>query len=233
MRIKHIVGASLLASCVGGSARAAGPGVPGILDRPTPPACCADGICYPNPATWGAYPTRWRRWPGEVLTPADLAAPTRPGLLPTLEPPGPEDEDRRAPPPTPVPAEEPEANGEIRRPAVTPPTTLPATPPVETPGTTPVTPPSGLDTTPGSPFEDDEPNEMENGLPFHSRLGPPGDDPPPAPPFRAPAVAEITRPLKAEPPKAATSPAPIPRAAAPSPSSESDDPPPAFPLTLG
>jgi hypothetical protein len=175
-----------------------------------------------------------------VLSPADVAAPTRPGLLPTLETPGPEDEDRRAPPPTPAPADE-ESNGEIRRPPMTPPTTppttLPSTRPAETPGTPPLTPPqtppSGLDTTPGTPFEDDAPSETENGLPFHSRLGTPGDDPPPAPPFRAPAVAEIPRPLKAEPPNAATSPAPIPRAAAPSPSSDADDPPPAFPLTLG
>ena len=46
---------------------------PPPLDRPSPPACCADGLCYPNRATWGLYETRWRRWPTEQLepTPAD------------------------------------------------------------------------------------------------------------------------------------------------------------------
>ena len=233
MKFSRVFAVSLLATCVSGSAGAAGPGVPGILDRPTPPACCADGICYPNPTTWGAYPTRWRRWPGEVLAPADAARPSRPvGELPTLEPPVPEDEDRRAPPPTPAPeAAEPETNGEIRRPATT--TTPPLTPPLETPGTTPLTPPGSLDTTPGTPFEDDQPTDIEDGLPFHSRLGPKGDDPPPAPPFRAPKVAEALRQQKAEPARVAPAPTPARRAVVPAPSGDSDDPPPAFPLTLG
>jgi hypothetical protein len=236
MKFSRVIGASLLASCVSGSAGAAGPGVPGILDRPTPPACCADGICYPNPTTWGAYPTRWRRWPSEALapTPADAAAPSGRDL-PALEPPGPEDEDRQAPRPTPTPeAAETETDGEIRRPPTTPPatpSTPPLTPPVETPGTPPLTPP--LDTTPGTPFEDDQPGDTENGLPFHSQLGPQSDDPPPSPPFRAPKVAEAASQRMAAPSKIVPTPAPAPRAVAPAPSSDSDDPPPAFPLTLG
>jgi hypothetical protein len=246
MKFTRVLGASLLATWVSGSAGAAGPGVPGILDRPTPPACCADGICYPNPTTWGAYPTRWRRWPGEVLapTPADAAAP-RPGDLPPLEPLGPNDEDRRAPPPTVAPeAENGEVNGEIRRTPATSPAT-PLTPPVEAPGTSPLAPPGGLDTTPGSPFEDDAPSETETGLPF-GQFDPTGaHDPPPAPPFRAPVVAEAPRQRRAEPTKPApsitasprnvapSSPAPARRAVVPSSPDGGDDPPPAFPLTLG
>lgn len=235
MKIRHVVGASLLASCVSGSAGAAGPGVPGILDRPTPPACCADGICYPKPATWGTYQTRWRRWPGEVLAPTPADAAARPnGELPALEPPGPEDEDRRAPPPTLAPeAEEQEANGEIRRPPATPPSTPSLTPPMETPGTSPLAPPGGLETTPGTPFEDDPTTDTEDGLPFHSQLRPPSDDPPPAPPFRALKVAEAPRQQKAAPAKAMPSPVPARRADVPSSPGDSDDPPPAFPLTLG
>ncbi|HEX2474212.1 MAG TPA: hypothetical protein VHK01_05680, partial [Lacipirellulaceae bacterium] len=63
MNVKSVIGAGVLAASMTGGAAGAGPGIPGIIDRPTPPACCADGICYPNAATWGTYPTRWRRWP--------------------------------------------------------------------------------------------------------------------------------------------------------------------------
>ena len=57
-----------------GDAFAAGPPP---IDRPSPPACCADGMCYPNPTTWGFYGTRWRRWPTTQLepTPADAQPP--------------------------------------------------------------------------------------------------------------------------------------------------------------
>ena len=71
--------------------------------RPSPPPCCADGYAYPNPVTWGHYSTRWRRWPIEfaVPTPAGLATPQPLGPdVPPYERPIPDEEDRRAPPPS-------------------------------------------------------------------------------------------------------------------------------------
>jgi hypothetical protein len=241
MNVKTVIGASLLAASMTAGATAAGPGVPGFIDRPTPPACCADGICYPNAATWGAYPTRWRRWPAEALvpTPAD-GGPGRPSLeLRPYEPLRPEEEDRRAPPPIPTPEqEEPETEGAVTRPPTTAPSTTPPStyPPSTTPGTPPLTPPGNLELPTRSPFEDDEPTqpttEPGNLLPF-GQLDSQGDDPPPAPPFRAPAVANAPVLRKVELPKVSPSPSPARRAVAPSQPGNSDDPPPAFPLTLG
>lgn len=34
----------------------------------------SDGGCYPSPATYGYYPTHWRRWPGEPTAPAPKKA---------------------------------------------------------------------------------------------------------------------------------------------------------------
>ena len=241
MYFSRMLSASLLAAVVSGNATAAGPGVPGILDRPTPPACCADGICYPNAATSGAYPTRWRRWPGEALVPTPAeGGPGRPGLeLRPFEPLRPEEEDRRAPPPIPTPdAEQPESEGGATRPPTTSsPATPPSTyPPSTTPGTPPLTPPGDLESPTRTPFEDDVPTqpttEPGNLLPF-GQLESPGDDPPPAPPFRARAIAEAPVRKRVELPKVSPSPSPVRRAVAPSQPSHSDDPPPAFPLTLG
>ena len=83
---------------------------PPLIQRPTPPPCCADGQCFASPLTYGYYDTRWRRWPLERLAqaatarPGELAAPLREEVAPYVAPP-PEQEDRRAPPPS-VPAGE-------------------------------------------------------------------------------------------------------------------------------
>jgi hypothetical protein len=75
------------------------------IDCPTPPPCAADGTCYPNECTWGWYPCRWRKWPGEELEPTPAGAQPTPaelkgsGLNP-YETPTPEHEDTQAPPST-------------------------------------------------------------------------------------------------------------------------------------
>jgi hypothetical protein len=172
-------------------------GSPPPLDRPSPPPCCADGICYPNPMTWGHYATRWRRWPTdyleplppEAIPPAPLPADIRP-----YETPPPEEEDRRAPPPT-TPRGEREAEDQApvppgRAPAVTPPApTTPVAPPVQPPATLPFGEPQGegpaqpLDTAPPPttlPFGGEPPTT----LPFGEPMG--DSDPPPALPFESP-----------------------------------------------
>ena len=39
---------------------------PPVIERPSPPPCCADGQCFASPMTYGYYDTRWRRWPMEA-----------------------------------------------------------------------------------------------------------------------------------------------------------------------
>src|SRR5262245_42377404 len=70
------------------------------LDRPTPPPCCADGVCDAHAGTYGWFQTRWRPWAGESVNPG--AVPTAPaaGGLPPYVRPTPENEDLRAPPAT-------------------------------------------------------------------------------------------------------------------------------------
>jgi hypothetical protein len=75
------------------------------LDRPTPPPCAADGTCYPNENTWGWYPCRWRKWPGEELVPTPAGVQPTPADrmgtdLKPYETPTPEQEDAQAPPST-------------------------------------------------------------------------------------------------------------------------------------
>ena len=106
MTFKKATATSLLLIGFGTTSLAAPP----PLDRPTPPPCCADGRCYPNPLTFGWYETRWRRWPVECMEPIP-AGQQIPGTqpiegIPTFEPPTPEEEDRKAPPPTAPRAEE-------------------------------------------------------------------------------------------------------------------------------
>lgn len=124
MKLSKVIGAGAVAiGACGNWANAAHP----PLDRPTPPPCCADGVCHPNPETYGWYATRWRRWPTEVLEPAPEAPEPIKKLAPDVPPyvtPPAEEEDRRAPPPTKPAAEASEESG-------------------ETPPTTPLTPPSG------------------------------------------------------------------------------------------
>ena len=42
----------------------------------------SDGGCYPNPATYGYYPTQWRRWPGEPTEAAPKKTPTEAVAVP-------------------------------------------------------------------------------------------------------------------------------------------------------
>jgi len=208
---------------------------PPALDRPTPPACCADGICYPKPNTFGWYERRWRQWPTEALAPTPDRV-TPPGVAPDVPPfdlPPVEEEDRRAPPPTMPPEPEDEDDETV--------------PGAETPPEAPLAPPPGrgtFPTTPLLPFEDDAPGtepsipmgppplgepatEPPPGLPF----GPMGDlDPPPAPTFGAIGAAPATRQAPAI--HAGGRPEAVRPAAAPRRRVPTNDPPPSLPLSL-
>jgi hypothetical protein len=230
-QFKRTITASVLV--IGGSAAVAGPPP---LDRPSPPACCADGMCYPNPTTWGVYKTRWRPWPTEELEPTPAEARPPADMVPGAErferPPA-EEEDRAAPPPTPA-AER--AREEEEEDAATPQDG-------QTPGTTPLVPPGGLQVpmptreapTPPTlrmPWEDDpaaEPAPTVPESPGTIPLGPTGDlDPPPAPPFRAPSLVESPAIRAAERPHNR----PDPRPVVPAQRGPVFDPPPAFPIAL-
>src|SRR4051812_29373912 len=80
------------------------------IERPSPPPCCADGQCLANPFTFGVYATRWRPWPVAAYDPTQAGAAAVPARsmpeLPPYEAPPPEQEDRKAPPPTARPAAE-------------------------------------------------------------------------------------------------------------------------------
>ncbi len=107
--------------------------VRGLIDRPSPPPCAADGTCYPNTESWGYYQAQWRTWPGVAAEPAtSKLEPTPADLGPELTPhetPPPELEDKQAPPAStkrppqapPQPAEE-GAEGEATPPPTAPPT---------------------------------------------------------------------------------------------------------------
>jgi hypothetical protein len=233
--MRTIMWGVLAVLAIGGTAAIAGPPP---LDRPTPPACCADGMCYPNPTVWGVYKTRWRRWPTEELEPTPAERPPA-GLVPEAAPferPPAEEEDRAAPPRTPA-AER--AREEEEEDAATPPEG-------QTPGTVPLAPPGGLQTplptreapTPPTlrmPWEVDEdepttePGPAGPATPGSIPLGPTGDlDPPPAPPFRTPSLADLPATRAAETP--ADQPPPlrmVPAARGPV-----FDPPPAFPIAF-
>lgn len=212
MRITSTITQSLLAICTVGAVASAGPP---LLDRPSPPPCCADGLCYPNPTTFGWYATRWRRWPTETLEPIPAGAMPPAGLkdIEPYSPPGKEEEDRRAPAPTrkPEAAAEAEATSPAGAPAAETPSTTPLAPP-----TTPVAPPGGGVTEP--------PGKMpwENGAPT-------GDwDPPPAPPFGRPSIVEAPAIRAAGRPVSA----PAHRRAVRARPAASHDPPPPFPLAM-
>ncbi len=255
MRLSKTIAAGLLAGSgwVGLAVAAAPP-----LDRPSPPPCCADGLCYPNPQTWGWYETRWRRWPTAYLEPvapgARPPAPLGPDIRP-FEPPTAEEEDRRAPPPTAPRAEEPAAptaEGETPR--------APAdrtTPSAETPRTAPLLPPQGAPTPPPAtspfdtperglepripklPFEDEppstdpfgEPAGVPTPAPTTSPFGEPtGDwDPPPSPPIGAPSKSVALTDGAADGRPTGQSTRRASQAGRPA---SSSDPPPALPVTL-
>jgi hypothetical protein len=206
---------------------------PPPLDRPSPPACCADGLCYPNRTTWGVYGTRWRRWPTEQLqpTPADARPPVGPTQeIPGFERPPAEDEEQAAPPPTRA-AEEAREEEEDDARSQTPPTTLPFGPPQDG-GTQPAAP-SPLDNNqpapPGMrfPWETEE-STTPTTTPLDEGI-PTGDlDPPPAPPFGMPSLVEHAPLRVTERPPAQ----PAQRRAAPVRPAPSNDPPPAFPIAM-
>ena len=218
MKLVKTITAGLFTACiVGEAAIAAHP----PLDRPTPPPCCADGICYPNAPTWGWYGTRWRRWPMEELQPTPAATTPADKLGPDIQPyetPPAEEEDRRAPPPT-KPAAEEGAEGGAEAPG-----TAPLAPPPgggsESPSTAPLTP------APAAPSIVPPPTKM----PWENGDEPTGDwDPPPAPPTtttvtidRAPAARTPNRFEPAQPNRPAVWPRAVPN----------NDPPPTLPVAL-
>jgi len=168
---------------------AARPPVP--IDRPTPPPCAADGICYPNENEWGFYPGRWRRWPGYELvpTPAEPTPAERlgPDLAPYEVPPA-EREDERAPPASTkreaaAPAEE-SSGGAPASEGLDAPST-PSYPSPLTPSTEPTT---DLDPPPAPPFAANSAIRSPAAamrVPARPRVerSPPGTDPPPPMPW--------------------------------------------------
>ncbi len=220
------------------------------LDRPSPPPCCADGQCFANPLTYGVYPTHWRRWPLECMEQAQVPA-TAPGTLPPtlqkevqpFERPRPEEEERRAPPPTAPVGEQPSANlapgvtprgqGQGGATSAPPPSTAPgAQPPayppqqgLPAPQTTPLAPPAAPGAQPSQ-------GPMYKGISPDSPLNrpiPTGDlDPPPALPFGPQSVGPTMPVREARQPAGMSIPAP---SAMPAPK-QSNDPPPAPPASL-
>jgi hypothetical protein len=205
-----------LVKIIGAGAFVVSAGVPAIaahppLGRPTPPPCCADGVCYPNVGEWGWYRTNWRRWPTEELQPTPTTGAPKPGAeIPDLEryeTPTPEQEDQRAPPRTKT-REEPEegaptpratplprprgAGPEAPRTPYAPGPTTPTTPPsLLNPPTSPLTPGPRTPMTPG-PATPERPSPQSppslltpppTRMPWENGGQPTGDwDPPPAPP---------------------------------------------------
>jgi hypothetical protein len=230
--------------------------VPPVIDRPTPPPCCADGQVYSRSATFGVYETRWRRWPldraeripGQKITPApaELQRDVQPFERPPVE-----QEDRRAPLPTaptgeqpqpgaPVqPGEGPRTQGGPAGPQGAPPPTAPgaqpgaapAYPPPVPPQTAPLTPPS----TPSSPSGTGTPlfKNIPADSPLNRSGGPTSDiDPPPSLPFGAGSMApqepvrETHQPAFLPMPVATSQPV-VKQAIA-----SNDDPPPGPPVSL-
>jgi hypothetical protein len=215
-----------LVSC---AAAAFGAGPP-LLDRPSPPPYCADGVCQPNSPNFGWYQTRWRRWPTVPLEPTPAEIP--PGGLvpeaPAFERPPKAEEDRAAPPRTQAAEralEEEQEEG----------TTTPQT--GEQPRVLPFgQPPGGLQTP--LPRGDGRPETPRLEMPWDLEQEPTtpetdtapiptGDlDPPPAPPFATPALVngptghDGERPAQRQQPRRTAPVAPAP----------THDPPPAFPI---
>ena len=250
MKFIRTIGAGVLVACASNNpATAANP----PLDRPTPPPCCADGICYPKPDTWGVYGTRWRRWPGDELEPTPASrAPGK--AVPDLEPYEtlpPELEDRSAPPPTKPRAEAegegerpperpiaPGPGGEMEAPRGTPLTTPPESPltaPPESPLVPrPTTPFSPGPTSPFSPGTPTSPVPQGDRMPWENGGNEPtGDwDPPPAPPTATAAMpVNLERAPARRVPNRFT-PAQPTRPVAPPRQSPGNDPPPILPVAL-
>jgi hypothetical protein len=201
MKFAHLI--TLVA--VAGFAGSAAATIP--LDRPTPPPCCADGICHAHAKVFGVNKTRWRVWPGVSVAPMPTVKQpvirNIPGIT-DIELPKPEEEDRQAPPP-------------IR--TLTPPPTTVEGPAAPAPGTTPpsTTPPSTL---PFEPFGPESvngpltPQTMTPGGPLQSTpqtMSPTGQQPstPRTAPFGAAPGADTDRPPT--PPFRSASRAPAPQ----------------------
>jgi hypothetical protein len=230
---------------------------PPCIERPSPPPCCADGQCFASPLTYGYYDTRWRRWPLESLAqaatgkPGALSAPLQKEVAPFVVPP-PEQEDRKAPPPS-VPSGEqapagatgatPRTPGAPGGPATPqggqPPTGTGApggqprgatgypSPGLPTPPqTAPVMPPAGQGTPPATQplYKNVPPSSPLN------RTGPMGDsDPPPSLPF-GPALVAPGQPTRDVSQQPAATPRRSPRVKPVD--APSSDPPPAPPIAL-
>jgi hypothetical protein len=179
-----------LASCVlasMGVASAANAQIPGLIDRPSPPPCAADGTCYPNTDAWGYYPGRWRTWPGVALEPTpSTISPTPADLGPELAPhetPPPELEDKQAPPattkrqPSPLGAE-PTENGGDAEPV---PPQIPQTPPTGLP-TSDADPPPAFPLSLLSGGQPAAPPAITKQVPANTAHRT-ANDPPPAPPW--------------------------------------------------
>jgi hypothetical protein len=218
------------------------------LDRPTPPPCCADGICAAHASSFGYFPTRWRVWPGLSQAPLPtVKQPTIrqiPGITP-IEPPSPEEEDRQAPQPIRTlapPRPTTEAPPTTTSPTTTPPPSTPQTRPFDGPtgpagGAGAQTPPSTLvprssmptGTTPGLPQPgQSQPSPLFDGQPPGGGATSPSSLFPPSaslngaqPAGSANAYGGTIRPASA----ATAAPARQRR--------NSDDPPPPPPFTLG
>jgi hypothetical protein len=193
MKIMKIIGTGALVISTSAPAIATNP----PLGRPTPPPCCADGICYPNATTWGWYETRWRRWPTEDLQPTPATGVGKPGQetpgIPSYETMSPELEDRKAPPPTKPRAEQEERSEAPReRPLAPapdgespPPRPSLTTPPgglLTTPPESPLTPggPAPFSPTPSTPQTSPLAPPSTNRMPWENGNEPTGDwDPPP------------------------------------------------------
>ena len=216
------------------------------LDRPSPPPCCADGVCRPNPTTFGWYPTQWRRWPSEELQPTPAGSSnTVPGtgLGPDVKPfetPRVEDEDRRAPPPSKhaqeKAAEERAREGQPTSPAGPGGAAMPqdtGLPPLPIGPAAPAGPAgSGTEAPPTMPWDAPATPGGEGGLPtrpWDKKAEPTSDsDPPPALPVATATASTpqakpaVNRP-KQTPQRATSGPIRI---------SSSSDPPPSLPLAL-
>ena len=230
MKLKKAAATGLLLMGLGNVSWAVAP----CVDRPTPPPCCADGKCYPNPLTFGVYPTRWRQWPvqyAQSTSTGQLPEGVQPDNreIPQFELPSAEEEDRKAPPPT-TPREEP-----LRAPATN---TAPAgenaagPPGRSQPGTQP---PAGEKAEPAGPRSTLPPYEPQAPGPkslnnLNNQQGKSGEaDPPPAPPF-GPQRFEEGTPVRQASYAPATS---SRRSAVQAVNLTSDDPPPGPPRTLG
>ncbi len=248
MKLIRLIGAGAVAMSAGEFAIAAHP----PLDRPTPPPCAADGICYPNAGTWGWYQQQWRRWPTEELEPTPATKATAPGKaipdIPAYETLPPEQEDRRAPPPTKPRAEAEEgAEAPRERPLTAPPGGEMEAPLTAPPGGSLTTPPDSLLTPPSSPLRPAPSTPFSPGpstpstsplapptdrMPWENGAAPTGDwDPPPAPPTATARAVTVDRAPARQAPNRFT-PAKPNRPAVPSRQSPNSDPPPTLPVAL-